>query len=76
MKINIGLEGFENSSVEAVDFPKHICAVVLHYYIKLEEGIIKDNKGNDEVIALARENLNHLKASKKYIESYYKETEK
>lgn len=73
MKINIGLEGFENSSVEAENFTKHICAIVLHYYIELEKSIIKDNKGNDEVIALARENLNHLKASKKYIESYYKQ---
>jgi hypothetical protein len=71
MKINIGLDNFFNDPVDSAHFTQHICATVLKYYIGLEKSKIRDNRGNDEVIVLARENLEHLIQSKNYIESYY-----
>jgi len=68
MKINI-----ENSQVLSEDFTKHICVVVLNHYIELEKQIIDDNKDNSGVIMRSEKNLKHLKESKKYIKSYYKQ---
>ena len=68
MKINI-----ENCQVLSEDFTKHICVVVLNHYIELEKQIIDDNTDNVEVIKSSEKNLKHLKESKKYIKSYYKQ---
>ena len=68
MKINI-----KNCQVLSEDFTKHICVVVLNHYIELEKQIIDDNKDNAEVIMSSEKNLKHLKESKKYIKSFYKQ---
>ena len=74
--MHIGLDDFCTEPVESVNFTKHICATVLGYYIELEKSIIADNSDNYDIVAAHEENLEHLKASKDYIESYYKTKKK
>jgi len=73
MKINI-----QDRQVLSEDFTKHICVVVLNYYIELEKQIIENNK-NDEGVAerillrASQKTLKHLQESKNYIQSYFKQ---
>lgn len=63
---------FNDCSVLSEDFTKHICVTVLNYYIRLEEQTIEDNKSSTKIVEFSEKTLKHLRASKEYIESYYK----
>ncbi|NBO36818.1 hypothetical protein EBU91_04715 [bacterium] len=63
---------FDDCTVLSEDFTKHICVVVLNYYIEHEKRIIEDNKNNAKVVKSSQETLKYLQNSKDYIESYYK----